>query len=145
MIRKIFKMFISLVGVIHNRLKCIGPFHNNTLVPVKQSVMNSQNFQQEILVVMQTSFVQKILIENIGNDKKSYPAEQLEKAFWNGMLNQMLPELTLPKQRRSSEISIWQIRTSECSLLIDIAEAPDIIHYWCSINPFLFLSAANMN
>jgi hypothetical protein len=142
---KIFQLFTSFVGSIRNRLKCTGPFHYNRLVPVKQSAMNSQNIQQEILVFMETSFVQKILMENIGNDKKNYPAEQLEKAFWNGMLDQMLPELTLSKQPRRSEISIWQIRTSEYSLLIDMAEVPDIIHYWCSICPFLFLSEANMN
>ena len=145
MIRKMFQLFTSLVCSIHNRFKCIGPVHNNTLVPLKQSAMNSQTIQQEVLVFMQTSFVQKILMENIGNDKKSYPAEQLEKALWNGMLNQMLQELILPEQRQTSEISIWQIRTSECSLLIDMADVPNMIQDSCSISPFLFLSPSNRN
>jgi hypothetical protein len=145
MMRKMFQMFTSLVGSINNRIKCIGPLHNNILVPIKQSAMKSQNIQQEILVFTQTTFAQKVLMENIGNNKKSCPAEQLEKAFWNGMLNQMLPELMIPTKRRSPEISIWQICTSECSLLIDMAEAPDIIQDSSSISPFLFLSTPKMN
>ena len=107
--------------------------------------MKSKNIQQEILVFTQTSFVQKALIENIGNNKKSYPAEEFEKAFWNGMLNELLPELMLPKQGRKSEISIWQISTGESSLLIDMAEAPDIVQDSHSINPYLFLSTPKMN
>ena len=107
--------------------------------------MKSKNIQQEILVSTQTSFVQKALIENIGNNKKSYPAEEFEKAFLNGMLNEMLPELVLPKQGRKSEISIWQISTGESSLLIDMAEAPDIVQDSHSINPYLFLSTPKMN
>jgi len=145
MIRKMFQMFTGLVGSIYNRLKRTGPLHNNTLVPLKQSAMNSQTVQQEVLLFVQTLFVQKTLMETIGNDKKSYPAEQLEKAFWNGMLNPMLAEFSPLEQQQSSEISIWQIRTSERSLLIDMADDPDIIQSSYSICPFIFLSTTSMN
>jgi hypothetical protein len=169
MIRKMFQMFTGLVGFIHNRFNvsrllvfvknfynrwpipffnkysCIRPFHRNRLVSIKQLAMKSKNIQQEILVFTQTSFVQKALIENIGNNKKSYPAEEFEKAFLNGMLNEMLPELMLPKQGRKSEISLWQISTGESSLLIDMVEAPDTVQDSHSINPYLFLSAPKMN
>jgi len=107
--------------------------------------MKSKNTQQEILVFTQTSFVQKVLIENIGNINKTDLVEELEKAFWNGMLYKMLPELMPPGQRRRSQISIWQIYTSECALLIDVAEAQDIVQNSCSISPFLFLSTIRMN
>lgn len=145
MIRKMFQVFTVVAGFIHTRLKRSEPVHHNIFVPPKQSVMNSPIIQQEVLVFMQTAFVQKIIMENIGNDKKSSPAERLEKVFWNGMLNQMLAEFMPAEQHRRSEISIWQIRTSECSLLIDVADAPDIIHDSCSISPFLFLSTVAMN
>src|SRR3989337_1944588 len=112
MIRKMFQMFTGLVGSIHirfnvsklsvfvnnfysrwpksfyNNSRCIRPFHNNRLVSIKQSAVKSKNIQHEILVFTQTSFVQKALMENIGNNKKRYPAKDLEKAFWNGMLNE---------------------------------------------------------
>ena len=142
MIRKMFQLFTGLASFIHTRLKCTGRFHHNTLAPLKQSAM----IQQEVMVFMQTSFVQKILMENISNDKKSYPAEQLEKAFLNGMLNQLLMDfMPHPGQQQRSETAIWQIRTSECSLLINRAEAPGIIQYSCSISPFVVLSTATMN
>ena len=51
----------------------------------------------------------------------------------------------LPKQGRNAEISIWQISTGESSLLIDMAEAPDIVQDSHSINPYLFLSTPKMN
>ena len=145
MIRKMFQIFTNLIGSIHNRLNFIGPFHNNKLIPLKQSAMNSQTIQQEVLVFVQTVFVQKILMEHIGNDKKSYPAEQLEKVFWNGMLNQMLQKFMPSIQQQRSEISIWQIRTSECSLLIDMADAPDFTQDSYSLSPFLFLPTRTMN
>jgi hypothetical protein len=107
--------------------------------------MKPDNIQHEILVFTQTSFVQKVLIENIGNIKKTDPALELEEAFWNGMLDKTLSELMLPKQRRRADISIWQICTSECSLLIDMAEAPGLVQNWGSISPFLFLSTIRMN
>jgi hypothetical protein len=145
MIRKIFQMFISLVGSIHSRSKRIGPIHSNTLMPIKQSAMKSNNIQHEILVFTQTSFVQQVLNENIGNIKKTDPALELEEAFWNGMLNKTLSEFMLPKQRRRAEISIWQICANEYSLLIDMAETPELVQNWESISPFLFLSTIRMN
>ena len=75
----------------------------------------------------------------MSNNKKSYPAEEFEKAFWNGMLNEMLPELMLPEQGRNAEISIWQISAGESSLLIDMAGSPDIVPDSHSISPYLFL------
>lgn len=107
--------------------------------------MKSNNIQKEILVFTQTSFVHKVLLENIGNIKNIDPAEELENAFWNGMLNKMLPELMLPRQRSRSEISIWQICISEYSLLVDMAKAADIVQNSSSISPYLFLSTVKMN
>lgn len=169
MIRKMFPMFTDLVGFIHNRFNvfrllvfvknfysrwpihffnkysCIRSFHKNRLVSIKQSAMKSKNIQQEILVFTQTSFIQKTLIENTSNNKKSYPIEEFEKAFWNGTLNEMLPELMLPKQWQKSEVSIWQISTGKPSLLIDMAEVRDIVQDSHSINAYLFLSTLKMN
>ena len=112
---------------------------------IKQSIMKSKNIQQEILFFTQTSFAQKTLVEKRDIDERASPAEELEKAFWNGMLHEMLPELLRPIQGRRLEIYIWQISTGESSLLIDIAETPDIVKDWQSINPGFLLSTRNMN
>ena len=107
--------------------------------------MKSKNIQQEILVYTETSFAQKTLVEKRDIDERVSPSEELEKAIWNGMLNEMLPELMLPIQGGKSEIYIWQICTGESSLLIDMAETPNIVKDSHSINPYLFLSALKMN
>jgi len=80
----------------------------------------------------------------MGNYNKD-AVDKLEKAMWNGMLKEILPELMLTKQAASSDISIWQISTGEFSLLIDMAEAPDLVQDARSISPFLFLSRPKMN
>ena len=107
--------------------------------------MKPKNIQQEILVYTETSFAQKTLVEKRDSDERVSPSEELEKACWNGMLNQMLPELMLPVQGRRLEIYIWQISTCESSLLIDVAETPDIVKDSHSINPRLLLSTHRMN
>ena len=107
--------------------------------------MKPKNIQQEILVFTETSSAQKTLVEKRDSDEGASPAEELEKAFWNGMLNEMLPELMLPMQGRRLEIYIWQISTGESSLLIDIAETPDIVKDWQSINPRSLLSTNRMS
>jgi hypothetical protein len=107
--------------------------------------MKQKNTQQEVLVLTQTSFAQKALIGNNRGDKTSCPAEELEKGFWNGLLNEMLPELMIPLQGRPSELFIWQISFGEYLLLIDMAETPEIIEDSHSINPCCFLSISKMN
>jgi hypothetical protein len=145
MIRKIFQLLTRLPGNIHNAWKHIRPISNKTLLSIKQSAMKSRNIQQEILVFTQTSFVKKALMETVCNNVKSYAAEQLEEAFWNGMLNKMLPELVTPRQQRGAEVFIWQIWSGESSVLIDMAEDPDVIEHAYSICSLLFLPTANMN
>jgi hypothetical protein len=107
--------------------------------------MKPKNIQQEILVFTETSFAQKTLLEKRESDDRVSSAEELEKAFWNGMLNEMLPELMLPILSQRLEIFIWQISTGESSLLIDLAETPDLVKDSDSINPYLFMSALKTN
>lgn len=146
MIRKMFRMLTAIVSSIHNHKHSnIWPFCKSSWVLNKKSAMKSKNIQQEILVFTHTSFVQKAIIENTGNNNKGCFVEKLEKALWNGMLKEMLPELMLSKQGRESELSIWQISTGEFSLLIEMAEAPDIVQDARSISPILFLSTPKMN
>jgi len=143
--RKMFRMLTALVGSIHNyKYSNIWPFCKSCWVYNKKSAMKSKNIQQEILVFTQTSFVQKAIIENTGNCNKD-AVDKLEKAMWNGLLKEVLPELMLTKQAGRSDISIWQISTGAFSLLIDMAEAPDLVQDTRSISPFLFLSTPKMN
>ena len=138
MMRRVFQILTGFTGSIWSSYKKIS-------ISIKQSaVMKQKNIQQEVLVLTQTSFAQKALIGN-GGAKKFCPAEELEQGFWNGLLNEMLPELMLPMQGRRSELFIWQISFGEFLLLIDMAETPVIIEDSYSINPSCFLSLSKMN
>ena len=57
--------------------------------------MNSDNIKQEILFLTGTSFSQRPLIENDGQDNSGQlsQSEKLEKAIWTGMLDELLPEI----------------------------------------------------
>ncbi len=107
--------------------------------------MKQKNIQQEVLLYTETSLVRKILIDKNGHNENASKEDELEQAVWNGLLDEMLPEIMQPVQRRKSELFIWKINTEENSLMIDLAEAPDIIEYPYSINPCLFLSETRLN
>jgi hypothetical protein len=118
MMRRALRMLTGLVGSICSSYK-------KSFVSTKQSsIMKQKNIQQEVLVVAQTSFAQKALIDHSGVDNQSCPAEELEKGIWNGLLNEILPELMLAMQGRRS---------------------PDIIEDSYSIKPRRFLSRSKMN
>lgn len=107
--------------------------------------MKKKNVQQEVLVLTETSFAQKALIRYNGDTKNFSSAEDMEGGLWNGLLDEMLPELMTPMQGRKSEYFIWQISTGEFLMLIDMGETPGIVEDSYSINPNLFLSISKMN
>jgi hypothetical protein len=138
MMRRVFQILASFIG-------SVWPAFKKSFISTKQSsVMKQKNIQQEILVPTQTSFARKTVIEGNNGHEKTSLVEELEKGFWNGLLNEMLPEL-MPTQDRRSELFIWQITVGETSILIDMAETPDIIEDSYSINHCCFLSLSKMN
>jgi hypothetical protein len=134
MMRKALQMLTGLVGSIWSSYK--KSFRSKKQL----SVMKQKNIQQEVLVLTQTSFAQKALIDNDGGHKKSCP-EELEKGFWNGLLTEMLPYHPWTAVRAFHLAD----KCRDFSLLIDIAETPDIIEDSYSINPRCFLSVSKMN
>ena len=97
--------------------------------------MNTDIIQQEILVVTGTTFSQKQLCDRDGkNESKDLPeGEKLEKAIWDGLLDELLPEVITNKK-----LHIWQIWNTEFSLQIELSEYPKS-ERWSSINPHYFL------
>lgn len=107
--------------------------------------MNQNNIQQEILLFINTSLVRKTPFEKNSIVQKAPFEDELEQAVWNGLLDEMFPELIVPAEKRKSELFIWQIRTEECSLIIDLAETPHTVEYPYSIKPYLFLTRHCLN
>jgi len=100
--------------------------------------MNTDILQQEILLLTGTSFSRTQLCENDVRDDGNYlsEGEKLERACWNGLLNEMLPEIVANRK-----LFIWQIADTEVSLQIELSEYPSKQMEF-SINPYYFLKTA---
>jgi len=103
--------------------------------------MHTDILQQEILLLTGTSFSQRQFCDRDGtNDSKGLPdCERLEKACWDGLLDEMLPEIAANKK-----LHIWQIGDTEASLQIELSEYPSTQKEF-SINPYYFLKTTGHN
>ncbi len=102
--------------------------------------METNSIQQEILVVLNTSFSQRERLEKeaMKNNKILTPAEQLEEACWNGWLNEMLPEIVdISKEGKSPYL--WEIMRARSFIDIELCEFPQTINPEFSINLYAFL------
>ena len=103
--------------------------------------MDTDIIQQEVLLVTGTTFSQRQLCDRDGkNENNNLPeGEKLEKALWDGMLDDLLPEIVTNKK-----LHIWQIWDTEFSLQIELSEYPSKQKQF-SINPYYFLRTMNYN
>ena len=103
--------------------------------------MNTDTLQQEIMFLTGTTLSQRELSDRDGkNDGKDLSeSEKLEKAFWEGLLDDVLPEIISNKK-----LHIWQIGDTETSLQIELSEYPSKQKQF-SINPYYFLRTMRYN
>ena len=103
--------------------------------------MDTDIIQQEVLLLTGTSFSQRQLCSRDGkSDGKDLPeSEKLEKALWDGMFDELLPEIITNKK-----LQIWQIWDTEFSLQIELSKYPSR-EKWSSINPHYFLRTMKYN
>jgi len=103
--------------------------------------MKTRSTQQEILLITGTKFSARELAEKIVEDKNKLSAtEQLEDACWNGLLDEMLPEL-VQKTTEGKKLFLWHIRHCRSFLEIDLSESSPIIERDFSIDPYFFVPA----
>ena len=108
--------------------------------------MRPISFSREILVVTTSSFAQKELCERDSRDESSQltPTEQLEAACWNGLLNELLPEIMIDFGC-DEEIYLWQVETSSSYLRLSLgALNPDFTSDF-TIDPHILLHEKEMN
>lgn len=98
--------------------------------------------QQEILLITGTKFSSRQCWQKI-NDNQRLASEtgQLQDACWNGLLNEMLPEIC----GSDKDIFLWQIRENKCGLEIELGELPAEVDSFYSIDPYIFLENQFMN
>jgi hypothetical protein len=101
--------------------------------------MKTNFTQQEILLITGTSFSSRQLCEKNEQDKTQFTEkEQLEEACWNGLLEEMLPEI-YGKTDAGKKLYLWQIRKGLSFLEIELGELPGNKEKYFSIDPYTFL------
>lgn len=108
--------------------------------------MRPDSITQEILLVTTSSFAKRELCDGDAEDKNRphEAAEQLEIACWNGLLDELLPEIN-QHSPVTSKLFLWEVELRKSCLLINRGEYPPIPEWNFTIDPQVFLYALQMN
>ena len=107
--------------------------------------MKAQPTQQEILLLTGTKFSEREWAEKLVEDKNKLSAtEKLEDACWNGLLDEMLPEV-VQKSAEGKKLFLWNVRQCRSFLEIELSDSSPVIEKENSIDPYLFVSLIPLN
>ena len=112
--------------------------------------MKTHSTQQEILLMTGSKFAAREWAEKTSDpdgereNNKLSPTEKLEEACWNGLLDEMLPEV-VEKTGEGKKLFLWHVRQCRSFLGIDLSESSPLIERDCSIDPYYFLSFIPLN
>jgi hypothetical protein len=129
---------VWLISVYEKRTKII-----NRIFTFKKIIMKNQHVHQEVLIFTNTTLSQEALCRKSSSNKNNSAIEELEEAFWDGLLNELVPEI-MPSTRNKMMV-IQGVYVGEFYFLIDLADNPGIAEPIFSINPDLLSSLINMN
>lgn len=101
--------------------------------------MKTDATQMEILLVTGTSFSSRQLIgrEHLPDTPKD-DKENLESACWNGLLQEMLPEI-IPGSHGSNQIFLWEIKEGNKTIELEMGKTPGNPDHLLSIDPYTIL------
>ena len=96
--------------------------------------------QQEVLLMTGTSFSSRQYNERETPDNSKFLSgnEKLMEACWNGLLNEMLPELFL-LNTSAEKIYLWQVRESKQFFMLEMGDYPAGVDASLSIDPYRFM------
>ncbi len=107
--------------------------------------MKTISTQQEILVITGTSFARRQWSEkNSAGEPSGSELEELEKACWNGLIKELLPEI-FDKSQDGEELFLWHVCEADSFIELDLSEYPGIAEKIFSINPYLFMAEKILN
>jgi hypothetical protein len=106
--------------------------------------MKTLPIQQEIVLVMHTTLSNKQWTEKdiTGGANKGPAFDKMEEACWNGLLDELLPEL-IERSPSGKRLYLWQIRMHEAIIDMELSEFPGTIEKELSIDPHLFLQTSH--
>jgi|SRR5215471_14952868 len=107
--------------------------------------MEKISTQQEILLLTGTRFSSRQWCEkdNTDNNERLTPKERLEEACWNGLLNEMLPEIF--NLAPHNGLYLWKVKEASSFLEIELGEFPVVTDKYYSIDPYSFLEVSSPN
>ena len=108
--------------------------------------MNAFTIQQEIILLTSSTFSKRQSCEIKSLNKVNYLSlsQKLEKACWDGLLNNALPEITI-RPTCFTTLPVKEVRNCKSCLLIVLSELRPRIEKFFSINSSYFLSAICRN
>jgi hypothetical protein len=108
--------------------------------------MNNENKQQEILFVTSTTLCQRELHQKDPIDQRGYYSEEdrLEEACWNGMLDELIPEV-MQRSGFGKKLVLWNIHRGPSLLHIQLCESEVSIENRFSLDAHLFLPFVSLN
>ena len=101
---------------------------------------------REILLLSSSHFFQRDWCELNGNtnNKKLSQKEQLIQLCWNGMLQDMIPEI-FETESGKKPLTLWEINESGNMLDLRYGDFNQEINDEWSINPYVYLTFAALN
>jgi hypothetical protein len=108
--------------------------------------MKQESKQQEIILMLETTFVWNRYFESHESDKKNFLSEKekLVEACWNGLLFKMLPEI-LEFPNESENLYLWQIKEASYFLELELGQSKEPVDSFFSIDPYNFLDIPYFN
>lgn len=109
--------------------------------------MKKDSTQQEILLFTTTTFSQRELSDNNGQDGNRLfktAKEQWKEGCWNGLLADLLPEIC-EQSSISRKLFLWNVYEGDFYLALEMGEQLAEPEAELSINPAVFVPAINEN
>jgi hypothetical protein len=101
--------------------------------------MKTNYIQQEILLMTGSAFLTRQWCEkDTGKQNKLTAKEELEEACWNGMLQEMIPEIC-KRPEGNKKLFLWQIKEGQSFIELELAEVPEAKDDYFSIDPYSFM------
>jgi hypothetical protein len=95
--------------------------------------------QQEVLLSTDTQFAHRQWADKDAEGSANLSAkEQLEKACWDGLVKELIPELNITLDS-NKKLWLWRIHETRSFLALDFYEYPGPKETEASIDPYLFM------
>ncbi|HET9824974.1 MAG TPA: hypothetical protein VFP87_06540 [Chitinophagaceae bacterium] len=107
--------------------------------------MTPQVNHYEVLLFKNSHFARRQFCDKVNcNRTRRSVEQQLQRACWNGLMLQLLPDVLMhPSGRRS--IHTWEVIPAENFVEVRVGEVPRSVEYTRSVNPYYFLFETNFN